>query len=164
MKNLLNKFHYCIYLMDRRLHYLSNYINPSLLLFRLPCVKKKYERRNQNIFEEYNKVFTDKNNGFSIWVAEGILMGVIFGILIGSIFLISRIFNFYENISMFHFMICAGLSMFICYLYVFKNDKYLDYFDQFEKWPKSQKRKYIIISFLVILASIAYFFVSLMCC
>lgn len=164
MEKLLNAFLYCIYLMEVRLHYFFNRINPAGLLLHIPFIKKKFERKNQDPWEEYNKVFTDKVGGHIIARTGGILGGVIFGILIGSVFLISRTFNFYENISMFHFIICAGLSMFICYLNVFKNDKYLDYFEKFGKWPKSQKRKYIIISFLVILASIAYFFVSLMCC
>lgn len=164
MEKLLNAFLYCIYLMEVRLHYLSNKINPAWLLLYVPFIKNKWERKNQDPIKEYNKVFTDKVGGDIIARTGGILGGVIFGILIGSVLLISRIFNFYENVSKLHFIICGGLSMVICYLYVFKNDKYLDYFEKFEKWSKSQKRKYIIISFLVVLASIGYFLMSFMCC
>ncbi len=164
MEKTLNSFLYCIYLMEVKLHYLSNHINPAWLLLYVPFIKKKWERKNQDPVKELNKLYTDKVSGFSIWIAEGILMGVIFLILISSVFLISRIFNFVENVSMFHFIICVSLSMFICYLYVFKNDKYLDYFEQFEKWPKKRKRKYIILSFFTVLATIAYFFLSMMCC
>ena len=164
MEKALNSFLYCIYLMDVKLHYLFNYINPGMLILYVPFIKKKWERKNQDPIKEWNKFYIDKVHGFSIWRAQGIVGGVIFLILISSVFLISRIFNFYENISKLHFMICAGLSMVISYLYVLKNDKYLDYFEQYEKWPNSQKRKYIIISFLVVLASVACFFMSFMCC
>lgn len=146
MEKALNSFLYCIYLMDVKLHYLFNYINPGMLILYVPFIKKKWERKNQDPIKEWNKFYIDKVHGFSIWRAQGIVGGVIFLILISSVFLISRIFNFYENISKLHFMICAGLSMVISYLYVLKNDKYLDYFEQYEKWPNSQKRKWIIRS------------------
>src|SRR5690625_4646193 len=113
MEKTLNSFLYCIYLMEVKLHYLSNHINPAWLLLYVPFIKKKWERKNQDPVKELNKLYTDKVSGFSIWIAEGILMGVIFLILISSVFLISRIFNFVENVSIFHFIICVSLSMFI---------------------------------------------------
>ena len=166
MEKALNSFLYCIYLMDVKLHYLSNYINPAWLLLYVPFIKKKWERKNQDPVKELNKLFTDKVHGFSIWTAQGIVGIVISSILISSIIVTSRVFdfNFYGNISRVYFFGCAGIAIVVCYSYSWKNDKYLDYFEQFKKWSKSQKRKYIIISFLVVLASIGYFLMSFMCC
>jgi len=164
VENILNKLHYSIYLMDRKLHYLSNKVNPLLFIFKIPFFKKVAKKNNEDLFEIYNNTFTDKRSGFNIWVADGILMGVIFVILISSFTVISRVFNLYDYVPKFYYITCAGISMFIGYLYVFKKDKYLDYFEKYEKWTKKEKRKYVIISFLVIIATIAYFFMSLMCC
>lgn len=164
MEKILNAFLYCIYLMEVRLHYLSNKVNPAGLLFYIPFIKKKFERKNQDPWEEYNKVFTDKVGGDIIARAAGITAGVIFGIIIGSVFLVNRFFKFYDYVPISYYIICGAIGIGIGYLYMLKNDKYLNYFEQFEKWPKSQKRKYIILSFFTILASIAYFFLSMMCC
>jgi uncharacterized protein YacL len=150
--------------MDVKLHYFSNKINPAGLLFYIPFIKKKFERKNQDPWEEFNKVFTNKRNGFSIWTSHVIMIGVIFGILISSFIIISRVFNLYDYVPKFLFIICAGISMFIGNFYILKKDKYLDYFEKYEMWTKREKRKYVIISFFVIIATIAYFFMSLMCC
>jgi len=50
MQYIFNAFVFCIYLMDVKLHYFSNKINPTLVLGRLPCVKRKYEKKGQNFF------------------------------------------------------------------------------------------------------------------
>lgn len=164
MEKILNAFLYCVYLMEVRLHYLSNKINPAWLLLYIPSIKKRFKRKGQDPWEEVNKIFTDKETGFSIWTAQVVVGAVIMGVLIGSFFLVDRIFNFYEYVPEIYFFIFAGVSMYICHLFILKNDKYLEYFEHYEKWSKSQKRKYIIISFLVIIATIAYLFLSMMCC
>ncbi len=134
------------------------------MLGRLPCVKKKFERKGQNIYEEFNKVFTDKVTGDIIARALGIIAGVIFGILIGSVFLINRFFKFYDYVPMSYYIICGCIAIGIGYVSMLRNDKYLVYFEHYEKWPKKRKRKYIILSFFTVLATIAYFFLSMMCC
>lgn len=164
MENLLNIFHYCIFLMDKKLHYLSNKVNPLLFIFKIPFFKKVAEKNNEDLFEVYNTTFTDKANGFNIWVAGGILISVIFGILISTFTFICRVLSLYEYVPKFYYILCLGISIFIGYFYIFKKDKYLYYFKQYEMWSKSQKRKYILISFLLIIATIAYFFMSLLCC
>ncbi|MBA3987272.1 MAG: hypothetical protein H0X63_12030 [Flavobacteriales bacterium] len=165
MENILNKLYYCFYLMDRKLHYLSNRVNPLLYLFKIPFFKKAAKKNNEDLFEVYNSTFTDKFSGFNIITAGTILGGVIIGILISSCIVVFRkVFNLYYSIPKLHFIICAVIAMLIVYLYVLKKDKYLIYFKKYEKWTKRQKRKYIIISFFTIIITIAYFFMSLMCC
>ncbi|MDQ0640167.1 hypothetical protein QF042_003732 [Pedobacter sp. W3I1] len=41
-----------------------------------------------------------------------------------------------------HIIICSVLSGIIWYFFVFKNDKYLKYFDKFQKCSKVEKWKY----------------------
>lgn len=164
MENVLNAFVYCNYLIQIRLHYLFNRINPACLLLYIPFIKKKFERKNQDPWEEFNKIFTDKKDGLSIWYAYTAAIGTIFVYIISSVLLINRIFDFDSRYDKFYFIVSGGISMMIGYLYMLKYDKYLDYFDEFEKWTRTQKRKYVVISFLVIIASIVYFFMSLMCC
>lgn len=164
MEKILNGFLYCIYLMDVKLHYLSNRINPVWLLLYVPFIKKKWERKNQDPIKEFNKVFTDKVGGHIIARALGIIGGVIFGILIGSVFLINRFFKFYDYVPMSYYIICGCIAIGIGYVYMLRNDRYLVYFEHYEKWPKKRKRKYIILSFFTVLATIAYFFLSMMCC
>jgi formate hydrogenlyase subunit 3/multisubunit Na+/H+ antiporter MnhD subunit len=164
MQHIFNAFIFCIHLMDVKLHYFSNKINPTLLLGRLPCVKRRFEKKGQNYMDEYNKVFTDKTSGLSIIVSLGIAGGLIFGILISSFIIVSKVFNFYEYVPGFYFVLFCGISILISYFISWRRNKYLDYFEKFEKWTRSQKRKYVLISFFTIIATIAYFFISLMCC
>lgn len=164
MEKKFNAFVYCVYLMDVKLHYLSNKINPAVLLGRLPCVKIKYEKKGQNFLEEVNKVFTDKTNGISIIFALGLAIGLIGIILVSSFGIISKVFHLYEYVPGFYFVLFFGIAMLICYFISFRKNKYLDYFEKFEKWTVKEKRRNIIFSFLAIIAVIVYFFVGLMCC
>ena len=164
MEKALNTFNYSIYLILKKFDYLFNKVNPVLLLYKIPFIKKYHEKNGWNPYRERAKIWNDKKNGFNIWIAEGILMGVIFGILIGTFMVINNLLNFYEYVPKFYYIVFAGLSLYTCYLFVFKKDKYLGYFKQYERWTKNQKRKYVLISFLAIIATIAYFFMGLMCC
>jgi formate hydrogenlyase subunit 3/multisubunit Na+/H+ antiporter MnhD subunit len=164
MQHIFNAFVFCIYLLDVKLHHLSNKINPALLLGRLPCVKRKYEKKGQNYLDEFNKVFTDKISGLSIIVSLGIAGGLIFGILISSFIIVSKVFNFYEYVPVFYFVLFCGISILISYFISWRRNKYLDYFEKFEKWTVKEKRRNVILSFFAIIATIAYFFIGLMCC
>lgn len=164
MKAILNIFVYCNYLIQVKLHYLFNRINPAGLLLYIPFIKKKFERKNQDPWEEFNKAFTDKNNGHSVLVAHIVSVGIIFILFISSVLYISGVFHCQDKVDEYYFIACGVVSMLIYYIYILKEDKYLICFKKYEKWTRIQKRIYIVISFLVILASIAYFCMSLMCC
>jgi len=55
-------------------------------------------------------------------------------------------------------IICVALSAVICYFFVFKNDKYLGYFDKYEKWSQAEKRKYgwLTVAFVIIIFLLFY--------
>lgn len=51
---------------------------------------------------------------------------------------------------------CGLGSGLICYVFVFKQDKYIKYFDKYEKWSRQEKRKYgwlTVVSILFVLFS-----------
>lgn len=164
MEKGLNIFIYCTYLIFKKIDYFFKKANPLFLLFRIPIIKKYHKSKGWDPYYEREKIWNDKRNGFNIWISAVILLGVIFGVFLSSFTIISRVFNLYDYVPKFYYLTYSGVSFIIGYLYVFKKDKYLDYFKQYEKWTKNQKRKYVLISFLVIIATIAYFFMSLMCC
>jgi hypothetical protein len=64
------------------------------------------------------------------------------------------------TLSAIHFILCAVLSVALSYFFVFKNDKYLKYFEMFEGWRKADKRKYSWLSFAFVLAVFCLFVLS----
>lgn len=161
MGNILNTFYYSIYLMDRKLHFLSNKVNPTLLLFKIPCIKKKYEKKNQNIYDEFNKVFTDKVSGFSIWVAEIVLVVTLLFFKIATFTIIVKTLDLLKTIDIWYYLVFGIMSFYICNLYVFKGGKYLTYFSKYEDWTRREKKKYILLSLMFILGVIVLNFFSL---
>ena len=162
MENSLNILHYCIYLVDCKLHFLSNKINPLLHLYKLPFFKRRFKKLGvENPIEAYNDVFADKYYGFNIMTSGGIIMAVI-AIFFVSLYSILRneLYNDYI-LSINHYIFFSLISSLICYLLVFKKDKYLIYFEKYETWTRAEKRKYVLLSFGVIMGVIIFFFVSL---
>jgi hypothetical protein len=146
----LNILHYCIYRAHYNLHLLANKINPLNLIHELPFQKRRYEKLGIDIHKEIDKAFSDKSNGLSIMVAGGALFGLIFFLL----FAITKILmNAIDNVTVLsarYFITFGVLSLIICYLFVFKEDKYLVYFKDFESWTKGESQKYSRISFIVV--------------
>jgi hypothetical protein len=158
MENYLNILHFCFYKAHYRSHFLANKINPFRLLAETTFIKKRLEKKGiMNIENEINKAFEDKNFGLSMTVAGGILWGGI------AIFFLSllMVFNVFVFATMPYIIACAVLSGVICYFFVFKNDKYIEYFDKYEKWSTVEKRKYSWLTFASIVAVFLLFYLGL---
>nr|WP_321227276.1 hypothetical protein [uncultured Psychroserpens sp.] len=166
MKKTLNILHYSLYLIEIKLHHLFNKINPGLLIYKIPRVKKWMKDKNgiENTKEWLDNFWLDKKNGHSLLNIGGWLTVIIFLLLIssaiflGKLFYLKIIFNNYTWIC----IPSLGISWAICYFHVFKNDKYLIYFEEFEKWTILDKRKNVLLSIGFILFVIVFFFVSLL--
>jgi len=157
----LNILHYSIYKTHYNLHLFANKINPFNLIHKLPFQKRRYEELGIDINKEINRAFADKDSGLSVMVAGGVLFGVIFFFLFAiTNFLINAI-NDAASLSAGYFITFGLVSLIACYLFVFKKDKYLVYFKEFESWTKSESRKYAWISFIFIVAVLIMFCVSL---
>ena len=157
----LNILHYCIYRAHYNLHLLANKINPFNLIHELPFQKRRYEKLGIDIHKEINKAFSDKNNGLSIMVAGGVLFAVLFFLLFAITKILMSAINNGTVLSAGYFIAFGFLSLIVCYLFVFKKDKYLAYFKDFESWTKGENRKYGWISFVFIVAVFLMFLVSL---
>jgi hypothetical protein len=158
----LNILHYCIYAVHYKLHLLANKVNPFNLIHKLPFQKRRYEKLGIDIQKEINKAFGDERNGVSITVAGGLLFGMLFLLIMGTVHLIIKLMNFDVVFTVTYFIVFALIPFIICYFYVFKNDKYLRYFNEFEKWSKVEKRKNVYLSMGFLLLILIIFLGSFM--
>jgi len=62
---------------------------------------------------------------------------------------------------MIHFSEFLLLAVIPCYLYVFKKDRYLEYFKEYESWSKPEKMKYGWASFGYIISVFVLFLWSI---
>ncbi len=128
--------HFCFYRAHYKIHLLANKINPFRLIHKLPFQKKRYKELGIDINKSIDRSFRDKKFGLSVVVAGGMLWGFL-GIFFFSLLIL---FNLIIYATMSHIIICGVLSGIVCYFFVFKNDKYLKYFDEFEKCSKVKIR------------------------
>ncbi len=164
MKEKLNKLHFCYYLIESKLHFLSNKINPFLLLYRIPNIKKRMKDKYDidNPIEWYNEIWTNKRNGFGLWFSGGCLIGLLFITFMSMIIFIDNIFDLSIDFNRYHWIVVGMISYLICYFYVFRNDNYLTYFKKFDKWEKSEKRKNMIMSIILTILMTTLFFTSML--
>ncbi len=157
----LNVLHFCFYKSHYKLHLFVNKINPFNLIHKLPFQKRRYEKLGIDIHEEINKAFGGERAGISIMFAGGMLLGVIFLFFFSIINSLIQVFIGDTFLSMLHFLVFILLSVITSYFFVFKNDKYLTWFKQFEKWTSSDKRRYTWFSVFFVLFVFLGFVVSL---
>jgi hypothetical protein len=158
LENYLNILHFCFYKAHYKLHLLTEWLNPFRFLADIPIIKNRLKKNGiLNVQNEMNKAFGDKNFGLSVTTAGGFLFGAV-GILVLSLL---AIFNVFVYATMPFLIICVILSFAICYLFVFKNDKYIQYFNKYEKWSKAEKQKYSWLTFGSILALFLLFYLGL---
>lgn len=155
-----NIVHYCLYKLDYKLHLLSNKINPFVLLGTIPAVKRKFKEQGTTLKEVVNKIWGDKRYGFSIMISGG-AFAVIILMIIWTVFLIlNNLLNQPIRYLILPFSICCGLAYLISHFIIFRKDKYLIYFKQFDKRPYNQKIKYAIVSFAFIIGTFILFVFS----
>lgn len=157
IETYLNLMHYCFYKTHYKMHLLANKINPFRLIHKIPFQKKRYEKLGIDIYKEIDRSFGDRKFGLSTTVAGGMLWGV----LDIFFFALLLLFNLIIYGTILHVIIVSLLSGIICYFFVFKNDKYLKYFDEFEKCSKLEKWKYGWITLGSIVALSILFYIGL---
>ncbi|WP_226390536.1 hypothetical protein [Penaeicola halotolerans] len=156
----LNILHYCIFKTDKKLHILFNKINPFTLIGKIPAVKRKFEEKGTTYLNVVNKVWTDERFGFGI-----IISGC--GIVIISSFLIwglsSTFFGLLEVrflVKPIHVLVYGLISFLVCYMLVFRHDKYIKYFKKLDKLSTNEKWKFALISFLFVVSCISLWIYS----
>lgn len=148
MEYYINVLHFVIYKGDYKAHKLFERINPLMLIHKLPFQKRKYEKERIDIYKELDEAFKDPVAGISSMRAGGIT-GLLFMIIGGSLFIITdkKLDDRLDDLLMFVFMLPFGL---VFYYNVLCRDKYLKYFESFEKKPADKKRLWAWMSFAVI--------------
>lgn len=164
MKRSLNTLHYSIYVIETKLHFLFNKINPALLLYKIPRVKKRMKDKYgiENTKEWLDHFWLDKKDGYSLSFVGGFFVGVIFLCLMSSVILLEKLLNLNISFKNYHYLFLGAISYTVCYFFVFKKNTYLAYFNEFEKWTTFKKRKNVLLSIGFILLIIVFFFVSLL--
>jgi len=136
MESYFNVIHFCFYRALYSMHLLTEKVNPINLVHKLPFQKRRYKELGIDIHQEINKAWGDKRFGLSVVWAGGFLWGGL------ALFFFSVLMMFKVNISIPLIIGCGVGSGLICYVFIFKQDKYIKYFDRYEKWSKQEKCKY----------------------
>ncbi|PWI28845.1 hypothetical protein DI383_14630 [Flavobacteriaceae bacterium LYZ1037] len=164
MKRGLNILHFCLYLIERKIHFLFNKINPALLLYKIPAVKRRMKTKYgiENTKEYLDDFWTNQKNGLSLNFIGGWLIGLIFIILISLTIITLKVFEFKFDLPKYVFIVFGIISYVICHFTTFKDDIYLKYFKEFNTWSITKKRINVLMSIGFILLVIALFFLSLL--
>jgi hypothetical protein len=149
-----------------RLSKLFNYLNPFYLLNNIPTVKKFHAKHGVDDMNEFaNRMFNNPKNGFSsIWA--GSFMGgllVLIGIGLLNIFetiigrsIIQDVCKDYLHFIIFFIVLLVPTVLINNYL-LFRKDKYLDYFKEFEKMTDKKNSAYGWLTFFVVMLIFSFF-------
>lgn len=154
VKNIIwywNLIHYYFFLSQNKAYLLFMYINPITYINKISRVKNFYAKggiKDMNKFIYRNRIMGNRYGNGS---TGGLL------VLSGySIFNFIQAFSgrfLLKDITSQILLILALLvpALLFNHFVLFKNDKYLTYFKEFEKMPKSDKQKYAWLSFTIVL-------------
>ena len=161
MERFWNIVHYFAYKINYYLHSAFNKIEPIgfllKLLFLIPCVRKHYLKKGYTLktlnegFDEYLK---RPDFGLSSVFAGGLMYALPFIFFTGLLFHYIA-FSAEKPKSFAPILIAMTLFLFISFLFngilLFRKDKYLNYFKEFDKKSRKWKIKWAWISAGVIL-------------
>lgn len=160
MENILNIFHYNIYLMLNNVHIIFNKINPLWLSFKIPYIKKFHKKHNHNPRNKHDELWMDDEKGYNILLSN-IILGITVSFILTFIFLfVIEYFFSTEGIFVFVFITSMLLSFLISYKNILKENKYLIYFKKYKSYNKSKKSIYMLLSFLSFIGGIILFLLS----
>ncbi|WP_026450109.1 hypothetical protein [Aequorivita capsosiphonis] len=128
------------------------------LLYKIPAVKRKWEKEGTTPEEFDNKLFKDINGGLNILDAGGIVMMMLASFIYNPIIFVWKCFNPAIYFNVYLLIGSFIVAWIVTDLYISRKKIYLEYFTRYEQWSTTTKRKYIIITTFTFLASIAIFF------
>ncbi len=160
-----------IYKLDVYIWHLFGYLNPFKLFRKIKNVRKYYSEYDVNEIDNLrNLLFNNKNSGLSITHSYGKIGGLLVLLEFGLLNIILGVINLYEYVYnkifedilllLIYLIILLATTIVINNYLLFTKNKYLVYFEEFEKKPKSKRDLYFIISLITILLIILLFFVS----
>jgi hypothetical protein len=145
-----NLIYYFAYLGDYRIHLMFNKINPVLYIYKFPFAKRHFTKKGIDPVLELNKAFKRPDFGFSNMLVGGLMYGLVFIFQIGIIEIFLGFTRLKPQGIFFIVIPPFIISIVINNMLLFKNDKYLKYFQEFKLMDKFLKKKWSWISFGVI--------------
>jgi hypothetical protein len=131
---------------------------PVLLFLKNGFVKKIYNKRGvANPDKIVKNALVDKKNSTIIWLSDVFMCILLILVLFSILNIASALSNkiLLGSLNKAYFLIvCLVPSIGLNYYLLWKNDKYLTYFIEFDKEPKAVKRKWAWISFGVVVGII----------
>lgn len=156
-----NMIFYFIFKFDLKCTKLLNYINPFFLLNKTSAAKNYYRKNGINDMNMTAKHILNnpKIGTSSVW-AGSFMGGLLVFIGIGFLNLIEKILgrSLIRDVSndtvifILFFIILLLPTIFINNRLLFKNDKYLSYFKEFDSLSKKKLKRYGLITILVIVS------------
>ena len=156
MVKLWSMIHWVVYKCDYRLRIASLKINPIVYIYRLPFFKEHFRKMGIDPIEEVNKAFIRPDVGLSSIVAGGVMYSLFFMICFGFVNLYSAIKQIELNLQLHHFIVLGSPSLIVNHYLLFKHDKYLAYFTEFEKMEKAEKMRWAWICLGVVLCILLF--------
>lgn len=175
MKNILwfwNLIHYYLYIWQKTAYRVLDYIILCFWLNKIPVVKNFYARHG---IPDLNKfvdkvVFDNRRFGFNIILAGahagGLLVLIEFGLfMIAQTFLGDTLLRYISTSSIYRYSFAIFFGLIVTglfdYFTLFRKNKYLKYFREFDKMPRSKRLKYGWLCFLTVLMILLFFVGSL---
>ncbi|WP_370901606.1 hypothetical protein [Chryseobacterium gossypii] len=169
MERTWNYVYYTIFNFYKKIYKLLSYIDPFKLVYKIPAVKKFFAKGGIDDMNQFTDevIFNNKLAGLhSIWA--GIQMGGLIILLEYGLFNIFQaiigkpLIQYIWESRLYKWVFIIGL-LFIPWglneKLLFKSNKYLKYFDEFDEEPKSVRYKWTSIS-LGIIVGVLVFFIS----
>lgn len=156
MERFWNIVYYFIHRADYRIHMFSNNINPILWLYRLPFARKHFEKKGVDPDEELNMIWTSPKFGLGITIAGGFMVFFVVLFFFGVVNIFKLVSNIDFVLTTYHFLILLLLAYIVNHFLLFKKDKYLQYFKDFDNMPQKERIRWIWITLGVILCIITF--------
>lgn len=167
LKKIIQKFwpfvFYCFFKYELKTRYVYKYLNPFFWLDKIRDVSQKRNFEYDSKLEFKDSFLYDKSNtmvwaGIDIAASLAMLVCLAFNMIGGR-----RIWRFIVINTTYEILFIVALVL-ICwsinYFILFRNKRYLIYFNEFEKYSKQRKWWYGVGSFIFLVLTVACFFYS----
>jgi magnesium-transporting ATPase (P-type) len=147
---LLNIVFYNLFRFERKTQKFFTY--PVLLFLKNKKVRESYKKRGViNPKKEVVKALENPEVGISSILSGGHYMVLFFLLTFGIVNFVSGYLRTEFNLTLAHFAAMAIFSYGFAYLFSFRQDRYLEYFKEFENLPKNKKNKSAWMTFFIVL-------------
>ncbi len=161
-----NIIYYQVYKFDLKCRELFNYLNPFYFINKIAAIKRYHAKHGVNDMNGFaNRILNNPKSGISsIWSGSfmgGLIVLVEYGIFnivqgITNLQLIQNIWKGSFNFTIYLILLLLP-TVLINTSFLFRKDKYLNYFKEFELMSKKEKTKYGWVSFFVIMFVFSFF-------